>query len=391
MRINVLVSCLEVSADHNAAFLIHYLNAHHPGEFHFLCIAGEEVKKIKQNNVEVINDLITLSNIGVFGNAKNFFTYLKFIRWFKNYLRKETIDAFLAIDGQGINVALGKIAHQNNLKTIYFFPPPVFTFGRRILKKMKYFDLIFCPFERDYALYKKAHLPAHYTGHPYHYVLKNHLFPIPKRDEPLHKLLNDNGGKKIIAIFPGSRPLEIERHTLVFLKAAKLIMEAHPEVAFVISLAHEHFRPYIASQLASLDLDIPIFHAYSDYIIEKSFFVFATSGTTTLKASFMGTPHVIAYKLDSLSYFIYRLLLRFKLMIYTPYIGTINVYQEKLITKELMNKDFSEEELINILERHLNDLSFNESKKRELLNVAKRFHLENPFEKIAETILRSLK
>ncbi len=394
MSTNVLISCLEVSADHIAAFLIRYLNSHYPGKFHFLCIAGEEVRRIKAKNVEIINDLVTLSNIGVFGNVRNFFIYLRFLKWFKRYLltrqaKKQAIDVFLAVDGQGVNIPLGKIAKKNNLKTIYFFPPPVFTFGRGVLRKMKCFDLIFCPFEKDYFVYREKKFPAHYIGHPYHYIFKNELFSAPRKGSSLANWFNN--AKKTISIFPGSRLLEIKKHTPIFLKAAKLIMKSHSEVEFIISLAHEEFRPYITQQLKALDLKIPIFHAYSDHIIKKSFFIFATSGTTTLKASFMGTPHVIAYQLDPISYWIYQWLIRFKLMIYTPYIGTINVYEEKLVTEELMNEDFNEKKLAAIASNYLKNPNFHAARKKELLQIAKKFNIANPFQEMTEIILKSLK
>ncbi len=166
-----------------------------------------------------------------------------------------------------------------------------------------------------------------------------------------------------------------------------MILQESKDFQFIISLSHKEFEPYIQEELKKLNLELPIFHGYSDFIIKKSFFIFATSGTTTFKASLLHTPHIITYQLSSISYFLYQIFIRLKLLIYTPYIGTINVYEEKLITPELMNYHFNPKKLKSTFEKYSKNPHFYINKKKQLAEIAKKYgEKENAFDKIVKNI-----
>ncbi len=442
---NVLVSCLEVSADHLISHFIRYCLDEFPDEFNFFCIAGEEVKKIDHPQVTVINDLITLGNIGLVENLRHSVTYIKFINWFKGFITEKSIDIFLAVDGQGINIPLGNITKGNitkgnitkgnitkgnitkgnitkgnitkgnitkssitknidkkgdeekSIKNVYFFPPPVFTFGRSILKKMHAFDLLLCPFEKDHLVYKKKGFNSHYVGHPYldlynSDLYKDELFKKPENlIKGLKELFHPKGktiAPKTIALFPGSRTLEIKKNTKTILQVVKKLRggklkgeklageKIKGEFNFVISLSHESYLGYLQDELKKADLDLPIYHSASDYIIKNSFFIIATSGTTTLKASFAGVPHVIVYRLNPITYFLYKLLSRLKVFIYTPYIGTVNVYMEKEVMPELMNRKFNAKNIIRVIKSYSENPRLYQEKRQQLLSYSQEFSID---------------
>ncbi len=362
--ITILITCFDISGDHNGYDLILYARRHYPKKFRFLCLAGERIRKLEGSDVIMIKDHITESSVGIIEGMQYLFSTLALFRWFRSYLKRNKIDIHLCIDGQGRNLVLGKISKQTGIKTVYFFPPHVSIIGKWNVKKMKWFDLILNPFLADHQIYSKAGHRSVYTGHPFQNILTDDYQP---------EILGKTYPYPLVSIFPGSRYQEIKTLLPVFLSTVKQLQKYYPQYSWVVSLSHEDFRPLVERDIHNHGVKVDIIHDHSEAIMAQSYFILACSGTTTLKASFFGAPHFIAYKISWSTYLIARFL------IYVDYIGMVNIAVNRPVVNEFINHHLSVGALVKETGRYLGDPGLREDKSKELREICQKYfcHSEN--------------
>jgi len=146
------------------------------------------------------------------------------------------------------------------------------------------------PFEAD--LLREAGADARFVGHP---LLD---LPEPARDHAAFAAAHGlDAARPILAIFPGSRHQEVERHLEVFGAAAELVRRERPAVLPVIARApHVPDEAYArAGYPQVVDSHALLRHARAAIV---------KSGTTTLEAAIAETPFVVAYKTHPLTYWL---------------------------------------------------------------------------------------
>jgi lipid-A-disaccharide synthase len=137
----------------------------------------------------------------------------------------------------------------------------------------------------------------------------------------------------ILLILPGSRPREIERMMPPFEAAATVLKAARPNLRLVIPAAGPvadqvkarvaawpHRADVIEGEAAKLDA------------MAAATAAIACSGTVTTELAMAGCPMVVAYRLDHLTHFIARFLIR------TPYIALINIAAGTFVAPELVQQ-----------------------------------------------------
>ena len=161
---HLFISTAEISGDHHGGHVVSILNELYPGQFRFSGLGG---KKMKALGVEVLYDLSTKSSVGLqegFRFAKHTIHILKYI---KEWIKNNSVDLFLAIDGQGRNLPLGQFAQKLGIKTAYFFPPLVFLWGGWNIPKLKKYDLLLCAFEANAKVLANKGAKVKLVGHPF--------------------------------------------------------------------------------------------------------------------------------------------------------------------------------------------------------------------------------
>ena len=377
----ILITAFDVSADHNIAEWITYVEKHYPRQFTFSAFAGE---KVAETSATVIADTTTQSSIGFFSSLKYIPSSLFLFAKIKRLLTQEHYDLVLCVDGQGRNLIIGKIAHKLKIKTAYYFPPTVFVFGKSTLKKMRFFDLILCPFYPNYQIYRQYQLPATFIGHPFTYLKTQKQ----KNNNSLRKELCLSASQKLIALFPGSRSQEIKKLLPIFLETVNLYEKRSPEFAFVISLAHQHFYPLVEKILKTKNKNIVIIANRYDEILREANFAICASGTITFKASFFHLPHVICYRVSPLTYWIAK-----NFIIYVKYIGMLNILANKPepLVKELINKDLTSKNIFAYSLPFLVDAETNKKKRNLLKKETDKLTTKDPFLKLTSAVKNLLK
>jgi len=168
--------------------------------------------------------------------------------------------------------------------------------------------LVLLPFEKEY--YEHHKIPAVYVGHP----AADRINIVPDRISARSRL-GIPTDRKIIAIMPGSRNMELKRLLPPFLLAAEWCTQQRKDLHFVTSLINgesvDRFKQEM--KIHSLEkLPLSIYCQRADDVLEAADAALLASGTVTLEAMLYKLPMIVAYKMHPLSFFIIRAMVKIK-------------------------------------------------------------------------------
>jgi lipid-A-disaccharide synthase len=181
------------------------------------------------------------------------------------------------------------------------------------------------PFEKE--LYDRANVPAECVGHPLGDELPGEY---PAKAPALRKELDLENGQELLALLPGSRPMELKRHLEVFARAASLIRQARPGVRPVLAVTKETPREEIRARAkAAAGFEIPVFAGRTREVLAAADLAVVVSGTATLETALLGCPMIVCYRTGWLNYCLGRLLVTI------PCIALANVVAGRAVAPEL--------------------------------------------------------
>ncbi len=202
---------------------------------------------------------------------------------------------------------------------LYYIVPQVWAWGAgRLVKLARWVTkaAVILPFEE--ALLREHGVDATFVGHP----LLDRASQMPGRAQARAQL-NIPGDARVLALFPGSRAQEIDRHLDAFVETANILRENDPSLRVVISAA-----PHI--EIDPRRCPYPAVQGSSVAILRAADAAMCKSGTTTLESAVTGCPHVVAYRTHALTYFAARRLVTI------PRIGLVNVVAGKQVAPEFV-------------------------------------------------------
>lgn len=269
---------------------------------------------------------------------------------------KKPVDIFIGIDAPDFNLRLSKSLKQKQLpiKTVQYVSPSVWAWRQGRAHGIKAnIDLVLCLFPFEKAFFKKFDVPAAFVGHPLasQLPLKNDL--IEAKQE-----LGLATNQKHIALLPGSRRGEVERLGPLILKAGEILSQKYPDYEFLIPAINdarkhqiEHLLQHYSDAfrakvhlLENTDTESKI----GRQVMNAANIVALASGTATLEAMLLHRPMVTFYKLNSLTYFIAKLLIKI------PYYSLPNIIAGKKVIQELIQNDATPENLAHEIEKLMN-------------------------------------
>jgi len=225
----VLIVAGEASGDRHGARLVAEIRQMLP-EAEFLGIGGEA---LAAQGVKLLARAEDLAVVGLTEVAARLPAVVRALRQINRVLRQERPALTILIDFPDFNFLVARLAKWRSVRVMYYISPQVWAWRRhRVRTIARYVDrlVVIFPFEEDF--YTQHGVKVTFVGHP----LMETLPEVPERG----KLLKDWGldpERLTLALLPGSRGNEIERHLPVMLAAARLIRQALPEVQFLLPLA----------------------------------------------------------------------------------------------------------------------------------------------------------
>lgn len=300
---------------------------------------GDEMQSAGSTVVKHYRDLAFMGFVEVIKNLPTIFKNLKFC---KQDILQYNPEVLILIDYPGFNLRMAKWAKQNGLKVIYYISPQVWAWKEnRVRNIKKYVDkmLVILPFEK--AFYKKWNYEVDYVGHPLVNVIE--AYQATTNNKPAYRTGRLQTAN-LIALLPGSRKQEIEKKLPVMLQAAQSFPDYHFVIAKAPAINEDFYQVFLSPHK---NVSSVINQTYSLLANAKAALV--TSGTATLETALFGVPEIVCYKGSNISYQIAKRLIKLK------YISLVNLIMDKEVVKELIQDEFTVDNLTKELKKLLTD------------------------------------
>lgn len=328
----------ETSGDLHGANLIRALREEDPSaDFRFVGGDAMEAQSARQPFIHSS----ALAFMGFIEVIANLATILSMMKKVRQDILAYAPDALILIDYPGFNLKMAGFAKKQGIKTFYYISPKVWAWNqKRVLKIKKVVDHMFCilPFEVDF--YQHWGMKIDYVGNPL-------LDAIGRfRADQSFAEKNQLSGKKLVALLPGSRKMEIKK----LLPLMARLPEKFPDYEFVIAGAPGFSPSFYESYFTGSPVKI-VFNATYDLLSRAQAAVVA-SGTATLETALFHVPQVVVYKANALSVMIARWVIKVK------FISLVNLIMDVPVVRELIQQDYNEELLVQELDRILHEESY---------------------------------
>ncbi len=251
-------------------------------------------------------------------------------------------DVVILIDYPGFNFKIAEFAHNAGFKVFYYIAPKVWASREGRIKKLKkYVDKLYIvfPFEKPY--FDAKGVDYIYIGNPLVDAIDNSGAMSESREAFLKR--NSLEDRPIIAMLAGSRKNEISTMMPV-LTAFAAKMHGLPEYSgyqFLIAGAParsmEDYSNWITSENSSY---IKILFGETHSIIRQAEAGVINSGTASLETVLIGTPQVVGYITNPLTYRLAKKIIKVK------YISLGNLIANRLAFKEMIQDDCNAEALL---------------------------------------------
>jgi len=337
----ILLVAGEVSGDLHGSHLVEAVQRIDP-EVQFFGVGGEGLER---TGMKLLYRAQSLSVVGITEVLVKLGTIFKTLRGLKASLEREKPDLVILIDFPEFNLRLARIAHRRGIPILYYISPQVWAWRpnrvkliARLVRKM----IVFFSFE--VPLYEAAGVDVEWVGHP--------LLDIVKPTLPKERALQQFGldpKRRTIALLPGSRSQEIERHLPSLLASAHLLQKEIPDLQFIIPLAPGIPGPILSSCMKHISVPVKVVEGFTYDAMNLSELLIAASGTVTLEGAILRKPIIIIYKVSLPSYWVGRALIRL------DHIGLVNLVAEKEIAPELIQKDANPQRIADEALRILRD------------------------------------
>jgi lipid-A-disaccharide synthase len=257
--------------------------------------------RLAEQGVELIHRDHQLGVMGFLEVLRHVPRHFQLLRNIRSMLNRGEISLVILIDYPGFNMKVAAAAKAAKVPVLYYVTPQVWAWGAGRIPKLAQLvskAAVILPFEEK--LLRGYGIDATFVGHP----LLDRARNMPTRQEAREALeLSQNG--KVLALFPGSRQQEIDRHIEDFVATAKLLQERIRGLEVIVSVA-----PTVA--LDARRCPFRLVHSASLSVLRAADAGLCKSGTTTLEASIADCPLVVAYRTGRISYALAKRLQRWR-------------------------------------------------------------------------------
>ena len=253
---------------------------------------------------------------------------IKNIRAIKGYMNqakvdilREKPDAMVFVDNPGFNLPLAQFAKKNGIPVHGYSAPKAWAWNKGRVKTMRNcIDHLYVIFPFEVAFFEGLGMPCTYVGNPtYESVVAFNAKLHENSDIPTAE-------KPTVAILAGSRKNEVSTLLPNFIKVANVLVAGAPglELSFYQEILKAH-------QLEAKVVFDQTFQILSE-AKRSGGYALVASGTATLETALFKLPQVVAYRVNKLTYFVGKQLLKI------PYISLVNILLQRNLVEEHLQK-----------------------------------------------------
>ncbi len=312
---DILFVAGEVSGDTHAAGVARELKAR-GAPFRLAGIGGDDMRAAGVDLVEHVEQLAVMGFVEVLQHVPKHWALLRELR---RRIESGQVALVVLIDYPTFNMKVAEAATAAGVPVLYYITPQVWAWGSDRLDRLARTvtkAAVILPFEED--LLRRHKIDATFVGHP----LLDRATELPDR-ATARATLGLGVDDRVLALFPGSREQEIDRHLEAFVDAARELQRRDPSLNVVVSVA-----PHVSLDAARCPF--PMVRSASLTVFRAADAALCKSGTTTLEAAVTGCPLVVAYRTSRVTYFAARRLVKI------PNIGLVNVVAGQRLAPEFV-------------------------------------------------------
>jgi len=346
-------------------------------DIEYLSVGGEHLKAL---GIKSLYDLKEITYLGFTRVILNIFKIKKKINQTVDKIIEFDPDILFSVDSPDFTLRVAERVKKlrSEIKTIHYVAPQVWVWREHRVKKLKKFldhILLLFPFEKKY--FEKENINCTFVGHP---LLEDN----EKNKIDISNIIGED--KKIISIFSGSRSSEINVLMPILLKFIKMMKEKYNDLHFIFHTTNEH-RATLKNQVSHEDLencDVISDEKIKSYILKKSFFAVAKSGTISLEICNANVPSIIIYKINFINFFIVKMLIKVK------FANIINIAAGKEIIPELLQKKCNAKNIFNKVDEFLTNPDLSTNQINKFKEIIKDFKTNKSSDLVSSVLINSL-
>ncbi|MFZ0479922.1 MAG: lipid-A-disaccharide synthase [Terriglobales bacterium] len=358
----ILISAGEASGEMYGAQLIEALRRRDPS----LTFFGAGGERMRAAGCDIVVDARDLAVVGI----TEIFSHLpKILGLYKKLIRAadERRPALaVVIDAPAFNWRVARQMRKRGIPVVYYVCPQFWAWrqGRvKLLRKYIKKALVIFPFEEKF--YRDRGVDATFVGHP----LADLPLPAISREDYAAQCALDHAkldpAKECITLMPGSRRKEVRMNLPAILAAAKLL---GTDYEFLLPVARTLEPAYLDKLIAAQTrqaASLRNIHLVPDAppALQHSRAAIVASGTATVEAALMQTPFVMVYRVSPLTYALG------KPRVKVPYYAMVNLIAGERVVPELVQANFTAENVVAELAKIIPDGPAREKMIRGLQSV----------------------
>jgi len=267
---------------------------------------------------------------------------------------KRRPDLAIVIDSPSFNWRVARQMRKRGIPVVYYVCPQFWAWrqGRvRLLRKHIDKALVIFPFEEKF--YRDRGVDATFIGHP--------LTSLPRPAVSRADYAAEHGldpAKYWITLMPGSRVTEVQKNLPGILAS---VARLGPAYEYLMPVAPTLERSFLESAIGA-GSSIRLVPETLPALAHSRAGVIA-SGTATVEAAMMGTPFVMVYRVTPLTYWLGRPRVK------VAHFAMVNLIAGKEVVPELVQHDFTVENVVSKLKQILPDGPAREEMIRGLAGV----------------------
>ncbi len=243
-------------------------------------------------------------------------------------------DLAVLIDVPDFNLRLAQVLRRAGIPVVFYVGPSVWAWRRgRVRTFRNAIDRLLVLFPFETRVWSEAGVDAICVGHPL-------LDQVP----PIEEDLSGGPASKTIALLPGSRRSEIDRHLPVMLDAAAqlaarglldgCVLPIAPGVDVASLRARIAAHPF-GARIRTIEGDA----AARRHAVAVSRLAIVASGTATLETALLGRPQIIVYRVHAITFWIAKWMTKLR------HLGLPNIIAGRQVAPELLQDDLTPENL----------------------------------------------
>tara|TARA_B110000908_G_scaffold59284_1_gene72002 strand:- start:2776 stop:3975 length:1200 start_codon:yes stop_codon:yes gene_type:complete len=319
---DLLIIAGEHSGDEHAAKIVADMRLKHP-DIKVACLGGVE---LEVEGAQLLYDLTAMSIVG-FAEVVRHYGFFKALfdrtlDWIERYRPKH----ICFVDYPGFNLRIAEQLLERGLSKkgggdigiSYYIGPQVWAWkAKRRFKMARTLDRLGVIFPFEVECFADTELPTEFVGHPF------------VRDDYQLPLSYDASAP--VLLLPGSRTAAVGRIFPLLLQGFQLAQKTKPELKAKVVYPSQRIRAVLEAVLQeypALQSSIELVRNEEDGLPASA--VLMSSGTMSLACALSGIPGAIVYRLNPLSYWLGRILVKI------PYIGIANLLLKRPLHPEFI-------------------------------------------------------